>query len=297
MNQSQARILVPLDGSHPGDDALIIASSLADLIGAEMHVLHVSAQPMSKLDLKAAVRISEDIWPRVRLHNATGHAAPAICDFARSIEASAIIISTHGRTGDASKLAGHVTLSVLAHAPCPVYVVRSALDPISQAHRLRHLRRILVPLDRSSESIVATHHGASLAAAANAQLHLLNVVCPDPASRRAPLAPAYTDQPHHELRAWADDFMREAFATAARPESVECSTALRVGDPGEQIAAYAEEADCDLVVMAWAGSMAPGRSAVVRRLLAHTRCPLLFVLAKEHGDETNQAPEAAAPTQ
>lgn len=296
MNQSHAKILVPLDGSHPGDDTMIMASSLADVIGAEMHVLHVSAQPLSALDLEAAVRISEDILPRVRLHNATGHAAPAICDLARSLEASAIIISTHGWTGDASKLVGHVTLSVLAHAPCPVYVVRSALDPISQAHRLRHLRRILVPLDRSSEAIAATRHGAFLAAAANAQLHLLNVVCPDPALRRAALAPAYTDQPQHELRAWADEFLREAFATSARPESIECSTALRVGDPGDQIAAYAEETDCDLVVMAWAGSMAPGRSAVVRRLLAHTRCPLLFVVAKKNGDDANRAAEAVTPT-
>lgn len=296
MNQSHARVLVPLDGSHAGDDTVIIASSLAALIGAEIDVLHVSAAPMSELDLKAAVRLSDGMLPRVRLHNATGHAGPAICDLASSIEASAIVISTHGRTGDASKLAGHVTLSVLANAPCPVYVVRSALDPISQAHRLRHLRRILVPLDRSSEAITATRYGASLAAAASAQLHLLNVVCPDPALRRAPLAPLYTDQPQHELPAWADEFIREAFATATQPKNVKCSTALRVGDPGEQIVAYAEEADCDLIVMAWAGSMAPGRSAVVHRLLADARCPLLFVLARRNGGEANQARDAAAST-
>jgi hypothetical protein len=47
--------------------------------------------------------------------------------------------------------------------------------------------------------------------------------------------------------------------------------------------------------MAWAGSMAPGRSAVVRRLLAHTRCPLLFILAKEHSSEADLLPDAAAP--
>jgi nucleotide-binding universal stress UspA family protein len=284
MNESDVKILVPLDGSHPGDDTLIIASSLADVIGAGMiDVLHVSAEPMSELDLKAAVRISDDMLPRVRLHHATGPAAPAIADIARAIEASAIVISTHGRTGDASKLAGHVALGVLEQAPCPVYVVRSALDSTSQAHRLRHLRRVLVPLDRSSEAIAATRIGAAVAEAAHATLHLVNVVCPDPALRRAPLAPVYTDQPQHEMPAWADEFFREAFATGACPVSVECSTALRVGDPGERIAAYAEEIDCDLIVMAWAGSMAPGRAAVVRTLLARARCPLLFVRVKQDG--------------
>ena len=94
MTQRDARILVPLDGSHAGDETLIIASSLADVIGAEIDVLHVSAEPLSELDLKAAVHISEDMLPRVQLHGATGHAAPAICDLARSINASAIVIAT-----------------------------------------------------------------------------------------------------------------------------------------------------------------------------------------------------------
>jgi nucleotide-binding universal stress UspA family protein len=116
---------------------------------------------------------------------------------------------------------------------------------------------------------------------------LLNVVCPDPVLRRATPTPVYTDQPQHELQAWSDEFIREAFAMSECPDSVECSTALRVGDPGEQIAAYAEEADCDLVVMAWAGSMVPGRAAVVRTLLARARCPLLFVRAQQRGDGTD----------
>jgi nucleotide-binding universal stress UspA family protein len=276
---------------------LMIASSLANVIGADViDVLHVSADPMPAPDLKAALRISDDMSPPVRLLNATGHAAPAICELARVIQASAIVMATHGRTGDTSKLAGHVTLSVLADAPCPVYVVRSRLDPISQAHRLRHLRRILVPLDRSSEAITATRFAASIATAANARLHLLNVVRPDPVLRRAALAPVYTDQPHHELPAWAEELIREAFATAACAESTECSTALRVGDPGEQIAAYAEEADIDLIVMAWAGSMAPGRANVVRTLLASARCPLLFVRAQQHDNGTVSEANAVART-
>jgi nucleotide-binding universal stress UspA family protein len=250
---------------------------------------------MSELDLKMAVRISEGRLARVRLHNANGHAAPAICDLARSLQVSSILIATHGLTGDPSRLAGHVTLSVLADAPCPVYVVRSALDPMSQAHRLRHLRRVLVPLDRSREAVAATRHGAALAAAASAQLHLLNVLCPEPALRRAPITPVYTDQPQHELGAWADEFLREAFATSECPESVECSTALRVGDPGEQIAAYADEADCDLIVLAWAGSMAQGRAAVVRTLLASARCPLLFVRAEQQGHERPATHAAVKP--
>jgi nucleotide-binding universal stress UspA family protein len=284
---------LPLDGSQPGDALVLMASSIGDVIGAEIDVLHVSPEPMSELALKSAIRISEEISPSVHLYNATGHAVPAICDLARSLQASAILISTHGRTGDPGRLAGHVTLGVLADAPCPVYVVRSVLDASSQAHRLRYLRRILVPLDRSSEAIAATRYGASLAAAATAQLHLLNVVCPDPALRRAPVVPAYTDQPQHELGAWSDEFVREAFATSTCPEGVECLTALRVGDPGEQIAAYAEQADCDLIVLAWAGSMAHGRAAVVRTLLGRAQCPLLFVRAKQHVDAGVPATNAA----
>jgi nucleotide-binding universal stress UspA family protein len=236
---------------------------------------------LSTAALRVAVHIPEDLFAHVRVLNATGHAAAAILDTARSISAQAILLSSHGVTGDLSRTAGHVTLDVLADAPCPVYVVRSALDAKSQAHRLRHLRRVLVPLDRSSDATAAVQYASALALATGAQLHLLHVLGDDPAVRRAPVAPPYTDQPQHELAAWTEEFIRESFAAEPRPEKVDCQCALRVGVPGDQIAAYAEEEDCDLIVAAWAGSLVPGRAAVVRTLLERARCPLLFVLASE----------------
>ena len=87
--------------------------------------------------------------PRVTLLNTVGDPGEGVCRVAGEIKADAILMSTHGRTGDLRSLVGSVTLKVLHDPLCPVLVVRSALDFSSQARRLRHLRRFCFPLDGS----------------------------------------------------------------------------------------------------------------------------------------------------
>jgi nucleotide-binding universal stress UspA family protein len=52
-----------------------------------------------------------------------GDAGPALCDFARSEQASAIVIGTRGRGGIKRALLGSVSDYVVRNAPCPVVVV------------------------------------------------------------------------------------------------------------------------------------------------------------------------------
>jgi nucleotide-binding universal stress UspA family protein len=52
-----------------------------------------------------------------------GDPASMIADLARSTNADAIVMSTHGRSGLSRWLFGSVTLKVLEAAVCPVYVV------------------------------------------------------------------------------------------------------------------------------------------------------------------------------
>ena len=138
---------------------------------------------------------------------------------------------------------------------------------------------ILVPLDGTPEAGRAVSDAAQLAEKAGSRLLMLHVVSGSPLADRRHAAPVYSDQYHHELEAWQDEFARAGFARSARPAGVPVEVALRTGDPHVAIADFARKEDCDLIVAAWGGRLSPGRAAVVRALLAAAPCPLLFLRA------------------
>lgn len=57
----------------------------------------------------------------------SGHPAELIIDTARSMNVSAIVMSTHGRAGLSRWMYGSVTQKVLSAAPCPVFVIPSRM--------------------------------------------------------------------------------------------------------------------------------------------------------------------------
>ena len=283
MSSDKRPLLVPLDGSIPAGQPLEVAQAIAELREDEIHVLFVSSRPLSPRKIAGKVGIPEEWRSRITLLNAVGEPAEAICRVARDIDADAILMSTHGSTGDLQSVAGHVTLDVLRDPPCPIYVVRSALNAASQAQRLRCLRRILVPLDGTFEAVVSVGEASVLAQRANARLIMLHVVDDRPDTARAPASPLYMDNPSYELEAWRDEFIRSSFAVQERPPVAPTDVVLRAGDPVREIARYAAESDADLVVASWNGTLSRGRAKVVQRLLERATCPLLFLVGKRQG--------------
>jgi nucleotide-binding universal stress UspA family protein len=279
--ERMAPLLVPLDGSLPAARPLEVAQAIADLRGDDIDVLFVSAEPLAAGEVAEVVGLPVEWLPRVTLLNTVGDPGEGICRVAGEIKADAILMSTHGRTGDLTSLVGSVTLKVLQDPPCPVLVVRSALDFSSQARRLRHLRRLCIPLDGSPEAAWSVRVGSALARQANARILMLHIV-----DRRAKKDPAlagssYSDHSVYELEAWQEEFIRGSFAMAHHPREVMTSVVLRFGDPDREIIRFAAETDCDLIVAAWGGNISAGRAKVVQVLLEQAACPLLFVRARE----------------
>jgi len=271
------RILVPLDGSMSAEGPLEIASALAELMEGELHALHVAPEPMSEDAMAARARIPRAWRERVRLHSGSGDAVAEIRRVATELHSLAVVISSHGATRNLKLPAGHVTLGVLADPPCPVLVVRSALSATSQAHRIRHLRRILAPLDGSAEAVLSMEHACAIAVKTQARVMILHVI--DVSGRVPVAAPVYGDQSQYEMEAWEDEFLRSSFAQVPRPPELKTQVALRRGEPGNEIANFAQDEDCDLIVAAWGGRLSPGRAVVVRALLERAPCPLLFLRA------------------
>jgi nucleotide-binding universal stress UspA family protein len=137
-----SKILVPTDFSEHAERALSTATSLARVLGATLHVVHVGAlvpyfgPPFAPgrafaNELTAASRKEFDAhMAALREHGveATGTFAEGIAyveinRVARDAGADLIVMGTHGRTGIEHALLGSVAERVIRTSPVPVMVV------------------------------------------------------------------------------------------------------------------------------------------------------------------------------
>lgn len=139
------RILAPTDLSPLSRQAVDYAHALAEMVGAELHVLHVVkniddlAREHGATGLLEAGRGEDDYddWlagilgetgtiRRVEAMRLSSDAPQAILDYARKQAIELIVMGTHGRSGLTHLVMGSVTEKVLRSAPCPVLVLKSS---------------------------------------------------------------------------------------------------------------------------------------------------------------------------
>jgi hypothetical protein len=85
--------------------------------------------------------------------------------------------------------------------------------------------------------------------------------------------PAFTDQPQHEWREWA----REFICRYCRWYSGTLRLETRVGRVRDLVPRVAEEVAADLVALGWSQELGPGHAPIVRDVLARCRLPVLLV--------------------
>lgn len=276
----QPLILVPLDGSLASNTALPAARRVAERVGAELCILHVTARPLPMNQLVAALGLSEAEIARVRLEQASGTPAPAIMRVARERHPWLLIMSTQGESARREHRLGSTTAAVIQATTCAILVVRP--DMPEPTRSLRQLVRVLLPLDGSPSAAAAVLPAAELAQRLGARLDLLHVATlgkPLPKERGSLVGPRYLDAPEHEWPAWAQEF-RERFGPG--PEALpaaEVQLHVTPGDPSEAILCFAREQHSDLIAIAWHRTLEAGRADIVKYLLREASCPLLFVEA------------------
>jgi nucleotide-binding universal stress UspA family protein len=140
------RIVVPLDGSELGEQALPHAEELARQNGAPLHLVRVVEPPGSEggigLTMYAATgvaapameddaeayldRVGQALTKRGVIATTEllhGRAAPAVV--AASRPGDVIVVATHGHTGLTRWYLGSVAEELVRHAPVPVLLVRA----------------------------------------------------------------------------------------------------------------------------------------------------------------------------
>jgi len=143
MNAIQ-KILVPTDFSGHADEAFRVASTMAQLTGAEVILFHV-AQPPATVTEAGPILANPgkgkagNLWkyfehtqptdPRVRVTHevivADGPGANHILEILEKLGCDLVVMGTHGRSWLKHRLFGSVTEEVVRRARCPVMVVKA----------------------------------------------------------------------------------------------------------------------------------------------------------------------------
>ncbi len=246
------KVIAALDNSLAARAVLATADNLAQLFEAEVEALHVG-EDGDRVARDAAAAAG------LQLKTVAGPTVPALVDAAAADDVAALVVGTRCLpTG--GRPVGATALDVITSLLKPVIVVPP------DAVRRPALRRVLVPLEGTTATSLAPKGIIELADDADLEIVVVHV-------HDAATLPSFTDQPQHQARAWADEFVARYCPWGIGKVSVE----LRVGRPGEEILAAAEATDAHLIALGWSQEIDWGRAPVVRELLERGRIPVLLV--------------------
>jgi nucleotide-binding universal stress UspA family protein len=225
-------ILVPLDGSTFAEQAVPLASRIAQRVGSKLRLTLVHGLPSAPIDpaaaklftsIELATRRSERSYLRAiqarlrdggtRLASAvtlTGKAGPALAQYVQEMGIDLVVMSTHGRGGVRRAWLGSVADYLIRTLEVPVLLVRPGESEPRPA-RPAASGQILVPLDGSPLAEEALGPAIALARAWDAELALLQVVRPvllsaDPALP-LPLPSAFDEDLTTMWRTQAQDYI------------------------------------------------------------------------------------------
>ncbi len=274
-------IMVPLDGSAFGEQALPLAAALARRAGARLELVHVHAGvesgveegvlvPLEALDrwdgeVRQAERLylsdaahrvlqADELEPHVAL--VSGRIVEALEAHAAGIGADLVIMSTHGRGGLARAWLGSVADGLLRRLSLALLLVK----PREGAQLLAGdppFTRILIPLDGSRAGEAVLEPALDLALATGAAVRLLIVVtgrAEQGAGRVAPELDGSRGGADAYIQRVRDMVVRRGIAVEAR--------ALAHVSPAGAILEEAATHGCDLIALA-----THGRGAAARMLL------------------------------
>jgi nucleotide-binding universal stress UspA family protein len=276
-------ILVPLDGSTFGEQALPLAVTLARRSGAVLRLAHAhSPELVSSIVGLAAVDESLDgpsreserayldglaqrlatTWDLdVATELLEGSPVAALREHATDTSASLIVMSTHGRGPMSRVWLGSVADALVRQVPMPVLAIRphlEALDVLDMSHE-RIIRHVLVPLDGSTLAEDALAQAVELGRLMAAEYTLLQAVDPivmdlAPSARLSGL----DEHLVAELQAAAQEYLA-GVARRLRAKSLRVSTAAVVAPASSAILEYARHHAIDLIAMATHGRVGVSR--------------------------------------
>lgn len=297
-------LLVTLDGSDFGEQALPFASAIAERTRASVHLTHVrccdpptdllqntpfqfEGVSMEAYDEKHAEEQLAYLEERVEglkaeLPNSKvdsslveGYVTEALERQAQAVKADLVIMTTHGRTGVSRAWLGSVADSLVRHSSFPLLVIR----PMDDGNTFPQPRfdRILVPLDGSPIGEGILEPALALARPMGARLTLLHVVAPHVTmgARVSPLPKGHLKERLQKAEQYLGGVTDRLRADGYEAEAVIESHFA----PARSILQTAESREADLIAIATHGYTGVKRAilgSVTDKVLRAARWPLLL---------------------
>jgi nucleotide-binding universal stress UspA family protein len=250
------RVLAAIDATTASSGVIRVATEVGRVLGADVDVVHVVDETRTT---DAQVRVDE---AGLTLRLLDGPVAPALVSEASAADVEAVVVGLR-RTVGGSRPAGHVALEVIDRSEAVVVAVPPTTPSTFE------LRTVLVPIH--GQPAEALERALRLAAGASLDVVILHVH--DESS-----IPAFEDQPHYDLEAWADEFLAR-WVPGARHDAV---MEVRVGAHEEEIVRVAHECGADIVAIGWDRDRSPDHATVVRAALRRSDVPVALLPLRTH---------------
>lgn len=266
MTARPTTLLAALSGGPEASNVLKTAIGLATLLGMEVEAVHVSDEGEATRDIGAATRAFG-----LELHQWPG---PVVDRLLEVLELPQVFGAVMGMRTFISgpRPAGHTALQVLRGMSKPLVFV----PPEAALPQMFTPRRLLVPLDGSAEASAAFLDMEGLFQQ-EAQVEVVVLYTLDG------LTPKMLDRPHYDLPVWGDEFLLRYCPGERR--SFQWST----GNPAGAVIDVAAKAECDLIVLSFAGDIEVGHGAVIREVLARSSAPVVVLPAPTPTTAVNHA--------
>ncbi|WP_439025428.1 universal stress protein [Haloarchaeobius sp. DT45] len=281
-------ILLPVDDSTEATAVVHHAAEIAHWADANLRVLNVADTGRDSVTVvdtdvvDTLVREGETVVSEVAATLDTlgvdyttdvvqGDPAPTIVEYAERYDYDLVVMPTHARQNLSRYLLGSVTEKVVRLSSVPVLTARLLED---DSLRFPY-ESILLPTDGSDTALHAAEHGLDLAAALDAQIHVLSVVDDDALGLDVRSTAA-----EDESEGAASEAI-DAVVTAAEERGIEDVTShVERGSPDEVIAAFVESNDVDAVVMGTTGRRGVDRillGSVAEKTVRSVSVPVITV--------------------
>jgi len=287
------KILVPLDGSELAELALPYAQELAGAFQSEVTLVHV-CEPVEtqyrhmhqlyveKMAGMMGNRIKRVIpEARVKPVILDGEPVAGITNYARDNDIGLIVAATHGRSGVMLWAMGSIAQKVIERSATAVLLIRAKTPAPKPGKGL--FRRILVPLDGSSNGGAVLPYVEELARQFPSEVVFLQVVVPGQWTHTVGGLNyvRFTEDQLERAREQAVDYLNEARARLSGTKVV-TRAEIRIGDTAQEIIKCADEMGASLVAMSSHGRSGTSRwvfGAVAHKVLHAGIKPLLLVRA------------------
>ncbi|MEO9534339.1 MAG: universal stress protein [Crocinitomicaceae bacterium] len=165
-------LLVPHDFTKVADNAVDYALQLAKNMNANVELLHVVkdskgiSKAKSQFEKLVADIKNKPAGVEVNYHVRSGSIFTDIANTAAEIQASLIIMGTHGSKGIQQKMFGSFALKVITSTHVPFLVVQEQFTGTDTS-------KIVVPIDESQESLQIEQVTSGLAEMLKSEVHIL----------------------------------------------------------------------------------------------------------------------------